>query len=200
LSIEVKQLSACPEHLEAVGTWIYEHWWRKPDNTPEVVLSRLRQHTQRDAVPFTIVALENSQPVGRPNDPRIAYRVTGPLGDCVGCPGFSRSDGSKPAEAGTPNEGQPVGSCCVIENDCVHRPQYAPWVAAVFVKPEWRHRGIASRLLQEACRVARRAGVKGLYIDCHVNTVPLYEKNGWTILEREVGDAVSVVMLRTLEG
>lgn len=155
LHIDLKQLSDCPEHLEAVGTWIYGQWWRKPDNTPEVVLSRLRQHTKRDAVPFTIVALEN---------------------------------------------GQPVGSCCVIENDCVHRPQYAPWVAAVFVKPEWRHRGIALRILQEACRVARRAGVKVLYIDCHVNTVPLYEQNGWTMLEREVGDKDSVVMLRTLEG
>lgn len=152
--MELKQLCDCPEHLDAVGTWIYEQWWRKPGNSPEVVFSRLRQHTKRDAVPFTIVALES---------------------------------------------GQPVGSCCVIENDCVHRPQYAPWVAAVFVKPEWRHRGIASRILQEACRVARRAGVKGLYIDCHVNTVPLYAQNGWTILEREVGDAVSVVMLRTLE-
>ncbi len=88
----------------------------------------------------------------------------------------------------------------MIESDCVHRPQYAPWVAAVFVKEEWRHRGIASGILQEACRVARRAGVKGLHIDCHVNTVPLYAQNGWTILEQEVGDAVSVVMLRTLEG
>ena len=153
--MELKQLSECPEHLEAVGTWIYEQWWRKPDNSPEVVLCRLRQHTQRDAVPFTIVALE---------------------------------------------DGQPVGSCCVIENDCVHRPQYAPWVAAVFVKEQWRHRGIVSCILQEACRVARRAGVKGLYIDCHVNTVPLYEQNGWTILEREVGDKVSVVMFQTLEG
>ena len=118
------------------------------------MLCRLRQHTQRNAVPFTIVALEN---------------------------------------------GQPVGSCSVIENDCVHRPQYALWVAAVFVKEEWRHRGIASRILQEACRVAHRAGVKGLYIDSHVNTVPLYEQKGWTILEREVGDAVSVVMLKRLE-
>ena len=151
--MELNQLSDCPEHLEAVGTWIYEQWWRKPDNSPEVVLCRLRQHTQRDAVPFTIVALEDDQP---------------------------------------------VGSCSVIENDCVHRPQYAPWVAAVFVKPERRHRGIASRILQEAYRVARRAGVKGLYIDCHVDTVPLHEQKGWTILEREVGDQVSVVMLRTL--
>ena len=40
-------------------------------------------------------------------------------------------------------EGEPVGSCCVIENDCIHRPQYAPWVAAVYVSPDFRRRGLS---------------------------------------------------------
>ena len=74
-------------------------------------------------------------------------------------------------------EGIPVGSCSVIQNDCVHRPQYSPWVAAVFVKPEMRHRGIASAMLQEAAAIAGRADVKGLYIDCLGATAPVYEKN-----------------------
>jgi GNAT superfamily N-acetyltransferase len=151
MNLEIKQLSECPEHLDAVGTWIYEQWWRTPDNSPEVVLSLLRTHTEKDTVPFTVVALENKIP---------------------------------------------VGSCCVIENDCAHRPQYTPWVAAVFVKPDKRHCGIASRILQEAVRVAERGHLTGLYIDCHVNTSPVYEKNGWTVLEREVGDKESVVMLQ----
>jgi GNAT superfamily N-acetyltransferase len=96
-------------------------------------------------------------------------------------------------------EGSPVGSCSVIESDCVHRPQYAPWVAAVFVKPEMRHRGIASAILQEASAIARRAGVRGLYIDCLAATAPIYEKNGWKVYEREVGDKDSVVMLRPIK-
>ena len=153
MDVEIKQLCECPEHLDAVGSWIYEQWWRTPDNTPEVVLSLLREHTDKDTVPFTLVALER---------------------------------------------GQPVGSCCVIENDCVHRPQYAPWVAAVFVKEDRRYRGIASQILQQVCRVAQRVGVKGLYLDCHVRTTSLYEKNGWEILEREVGDKDSVVMYQTI--
>ncbi len=93
-------------------------------------------------------------------------------------------------------DGTPVGSCCVIENDCIHRPQYTPWVAAVFVKPEMRHRGIASAVLQEAARIATRSGIAGLYIDCLATTARVYEKNGWAIHEREVGDKDSVVMLR----
>jgi GNAT superfamily N-acetyltransferase len=66
------------------------------------------------------------------------------------------------------------------------------------VKEDRRHQGIASRILQEACRAARRGGVESLYIDCHVRTTPLYEKNGWEILEREVGDKDSVVMRRII--
>ncbi len=92
--------------------------------------------------------------------------------------------------------GVPAGSCCVVQNDCVHRPQYSPWVAAVYVKPEMRNRGIASAILQEAAAVAARVNVPGLYIDCLATTAPVYEKNGWRIYEREVGDKDSVVMLR----
>ncbi len=151
MPLELKQLSECPEHLLAVGTWIYEQWWKRPDNTIEVVLRLLRTHTEKDRVPCTVVVIA---------------------------------------------EGNPIGSCCVIENDCIHRPQYAPWVAAVYVKPKFRLRGVASSILQEAAQIAARVPVEALYIDCHVKTVSVYEQNGWTILEREVGDKDSVVMVR----
>jgi GNAT superfamily N-acetyltransferase len=151
MKLEAKQLSECPEHLTAVGTWIYEQWWSKRCNAPEVVFSQLREHITKDKVPYTIV-------------------------------GFA--------------DGTPVGSCCVIENDCLHRPQYSPWVAAVYVKPEMRNRGIASMILQEAAAVASRINIDGLYIDCLATTARVYEKNGWRLYEREVGDKNSVVMLR----
>lgn len=151
MNLEVKQLSQCPEHLNAVGDWIYHEWWSRAHKSPEVVYRLLRTHTAQDQVPFTVVALVESSP---------------------------------------------VGSCCVIGNDCVHRPQYAPWVAAVFVKPELRNRGVASAILRETATIATRSGLESLYIDCHIKTVPLYEKNGWVIHEREVGDEDSVVMVR----
>jgi GNAT superfamily N-acetyltransferase len=152
MKIEIKQLAECLDHTTTVGTWIYEEWWSRRYKSADVVLSWLRLHTQKDRVPYTVVAFA---------------------------------------------DGIPVGSCSVIESDCVHRKQYAPWVAAVYVKPEYRHRGIASKILQEAGLIADRIGVAGLYIDCLEVTAPVYERNGWTILEREVGDKDSVVMLRT---
>ncbi len=154
MELQVKQLSECPEYLTAVGDWIYLEWWSRAHKSPEVVYNLLRTHTDKDQVPFTVVAFA---------------------------------------------DGLPVGSCSVIENDCVHRPQYAPWVAAVFVTPELRNRGIASAILQEAATIAARSGLAGLYIDCHVKTVPVYAKNGWAIHEREVGDKDSVIMLRRMK-
>ena len=94
-------------------------------------------------------------------------------------------------------DGIPIGSCSVLENDCIHRPQYTPWVGAVFVTPELRKHGVASAMLQEAATIATRSGLAGLYIDCLVQTAHVYEKNGWRIHEREVGDKESVVMFRT---
>jgi hypothetical protein len=54
-------------------------------------------------------------------------------------------------------------------------------------------------ILQEAASIAARARVKGLFIDCLAVTASVYEKNGWAIYEREVGDKESVVMLRKIE-
>ncbi len=95
-------------------------------------------------------------------------------------------------------DGEPIGSSCVIENDCSHRPQYAPWVAAVFVKPEKRQQGIASGVLKEVIQISKKLRIKGLYIDCFAKTASLYEKNGWKILERDVGQKDSIVMYQSI--
>jgi hypothetical protein len=60
---------------------------------------------------------------------------------------------------------------------------------------------VATQLLVRIRRRRRarfRLGIEGLYIDCFARTAPVYEKNGWAIIEREVGDKESVVMLRTI--
>ena len=54
-------------------------------------------------------------------------------------------------------------------------------------------------ILHEAASIAARARIKGLFIDCLAVTASVYEKNGWAIYEREVGDKESVVMFRKIE-
>ena len=64
MTIALKQLSECPEHLETVGRWIYEEWWNKRCNSPEVVVSWLRTHTKLDTVPYSVITLAEGEPVG----------------------------------------------------------------------------------------------------------------------------------------
>lgn len=78
--------------------------------------------------------------------------------------------------------------------------QLTPWVAAVYVQPALRRRGVASALLHEAAAIAARTGVEALYIDCLAATAPVYERSGWIVHEREVGDPDSVVMVRRTVG
>ncbi|MEJ7011468.1 GNAT family N-acetyltransferase [Sinorhizobium meliloti] len=36
----------------------------------------------------------------------------------------------------------------MIENDLDDRPQYTPWIAALWVEPDMRRRGIAAKLME----------------------------------------------------
>ena len=61
---QVQQLSECLQHLEAVGNWIFYQWWSRRCDSAEVVLGRLRTHTEKDKVPYTVVALVGGDPSG----------------------------------------------------------------------------------------------------------------------------------------
>ena len=57
MTCQVQQLSECLQHLETVGNWIFHQWWSRRCDSVEVVLAWLRTHTQKDKVPYTVVAL-----------------------------------------------------------------------------------------------------------------------------------------------
>ncbi len=76
-----------------------------------------------------------------------------------------------------------VGSVLLVESDLEERPQYTPWIAALWVEPEFRRRGIAARLISEA---RLRAGLFG-YACCHLCAEPeksaFYVARGFCLLE-----------------
>jgi len=53
------------------------------------------------------------------------------------------------------------------------------WINGIRVLPEYRGQGIASRLIREAEREARRMNVKELYAFTHIPE--LYQKLGWKV-------------------
>jgi GNAT superfamily N-acetyltransferase len=52
-----------------------------------------------------------------------------------------------------------MGSAAIIESDMDTRPELTPWLASVYVSPEFRNQGIGSRLVEHVMEEARNAGV-----------------------------------------
>ncbi len=88
-------------------------------------------------------------------------------------------------------DGKPAGTVNLIENDNEHRPDLAPWLAALLVRPEFRHKGIGSELVRECLNAAKRLGYKRLYLGTDIPE--FYEPLGIKIHERVRDDYIIMV-------
>lgn len=79
--------------------------------------------------------------------------------------------------------GKPVGSVTIEENDMETRKDLAPWLSGVYVKPEYRSRGIASQLIRFALDKAQNLNVETLYLYTR-SALDLYRKLGWDEMEK----------------
>lgn len=61
-------------------------------------------------------------------------------------------------------------------------PEYEYWVGGVFTCPSHRGKGVASRLLAKAKILATEFNIDKLYLQCESHNVPLYIRNGFSIL------------------
>lgn len=64
-------------------------------------------------------------------------------------------------------ESEIVGTASIIENDLPLRKDLNPWLASVFVRPDWRRKGIASQLIKVALTRARLIRIKKIFLFTH---------------------------------
>ncbi|MDN3520701.1 GNAT family N-acetyltransferase [Halomonas ramblicola] len=88
----------------------------------------------------------------------------------------------------------PVGTASLVADDMSDRRELTPWLASVYVLPEWRGRGIASRLVRRVEEEARAHGHGHFYLYTP-DQQALYRRLGWRDLEeREYrGEAVTIM-------
>jgi len=96
---------------------------------------------------------------------------------------------------------RPVGCASCWEQDMHIRGDLSPWLAAVYVDPTFRNRGIGSRLCRE---VEARAGLLA-YEKLYLFTPDrenFYERMGWKTVERVVyrGQDVAIMEKETKPG
>ncbi len=79
-----------------------------------------------------------------------------------------------------------LGSVFVIENDLHDRPQYAPWIAALWVEVEARRQGIAAKLMAAARQKASALGHETCYLCATPENSPYYLARGFKQIESDV--------------
>lgn len=87
-----------------------------------------------------------------------------------------------------------VATASLLRHDLSSYPQLSPWLANVFVLPQWRGRGLAKRLIRQVMANAWQAGVAKLYLFTEDQTA-LYQSLGWCLWQEDQhqGKAISVM-------
>ncbi|WP_129139447.1 GNAT family N-acetyltransferase [Modicisalibacter coralii] len=90
--------------------------------------------------------------------------------------------------------GQPVATSALRVCDLDGREDLTPWLAGVFVMPEYRGRGIASKVCEVAERQAWSWNVETLYLHTP-DQQALYRKRGWRRLETADWNGVETTIM-----
>lgn len=80
-------------------------------------------------------------------------------------------------------DGEPVGSASLVGCDMEGREDLTPWLASVYVVPEYRRRGVGSTLVNRVVEEAQALSVETLYLFTW-DQERLYARLGWSVLER----------------
>jgi GNAT superfamily N-acetyltransferase len=70
-----------------------------------------------------------------------------------------------------------AGSVSLFVNDLKSRQDLSPWVACLYVQPDYRNQGIGKTLLNLSEDVAKKAGYSSVYLFTHLKDY--YENAGW---------------------
>jgi predicted N-acetyltransferase YhbS len=89
-----------------------------------------------------------------------------------------------------------LGTASLLVSDLDERPQYTPWVAAVWTEPDARKQGIAPALIERACAEAFGGDHARVYLCAAPPRRAYYEHLGWTPIEDGVGALKLTVFVR----
>ncbi len=87
-----------------------------------------------------------------------------------------------------------LGSAMIVAHDMDTRMELTPWLAGVFVAPDYRRKGIGSALVGRVVQCARLLGVKRLYLYTP-SAEQMYSRLGWSTVERTSYRGADVVVM-----
>lgn len=88
------------------------------------------------------------------------------------------------------NNTLPVGMVSLKENDLWSRKDLNPWLASLYVLPEFRNRGIGEMLISAVINKSRNTGLKKIFLfldQTEINQLSqYYRKRGWKFYEKGI--------------
>ncbi len=88
-----------------------------------------------------------------------------------------------------------LGSAAIVSNDMDTRMDLSPWLASVYVNPEYRKKGIGTELVKHVTEYARSAGFKNLYLFTP-DQEKFYRGLGWLSISKEIYREQSVTVMQ----
>ena len=80
--------------------------------------------------------------------------------------------------------GKCVGTVSIYRNDLPERPAYQPWLAALYVLPDFRGQGVADRLVRDMLNHLSGLGYETIYAKTQTQSrYDYYMQKGWELLE-----------------
>jgi predicted N-acetyltransferase YhbS len=92
-------------------------------------------------------------------------------------------------------EKKPVGSASLLEFDLDGWETFTPWVASVYVVPQWRGRGVGRHLVARVVEEAKDLGNSVIYL-WTAGQQEYYEKLGWSVVTPAECRGRPVVIMR----
>lgn len=88
-----------------------------------------------------------------------------------------------------------LGTVSIKEHDLEDRQDLSPWLASLYVKDEFRNRGIGKALVEKACEVVRARGIPVAYLYTD-GKERFYRNLGWTLVERRILHSSEIAILK----
>ena len=96
--------------------------------------------------------------------------------------------------------GEYAGSTLGIASDMDARPQYSPWVAAVWVEPQARLKQVGRTLVGHAAQMLFQRGFARIYLCSAAKRLNFYTRQGWQPIEQNVGEHHQTVYIMDAPG
>ncbi len=80
-------------------------------------------------------------------------------------------------------DGEPIGTCLLVESEIEPNHDVSPWLAGLFVVPEHRRKGAGAVLVRAIEDEARQRQFSRLYLYT-TEAEGFYERLGWEVLDR----------------